>query len=172
MTRAPQFFVLSPAECAAILGRNHVGRLAYREGERVQIQPVGYVASEDWLFLRSAYGAKLEAITSDPFVAFEVDEVEGPFDWRSVVAHGTIYLRPSDGSAIEQREAQRAIEAFQSVMPEALTANDPVPERNVIYGLHVHEMTGRMAQSGARPTARERVTPRSQPSIRKPSDSF
>jgi nitroimidazol reductase NimA-like FMN-containing flavoprotein (pyridoxamine 5'-phosphate oxidase superfamily) len=172
MTGAPQFFVLSREECAEVLGRNHVGRLAYREGEQVQIQPVGYVASDDWLFLRSAYGAKLDAITSDPFVAFEVDEIEGPFDWHSVVVHGTIYLRPTDGSPIEQREARRATEAIQSIMPDALTAKDPVPERHIIYGLHIHEMTGRMAQSTAAPTARQRVTPRSQPTVRKPSDSF
>lgn len=172
MTGAPQFFILSREECAEVLGRNHVGRLAYREGERVQIQPVGYVAHDDWLFLRSAYGAKLEAITSDPFVAFEVDEVDGPFDWRSVVVHGTIYLRPTDGSPIEQREAQRAIEAFRSIMPDALTDKDPVPERHILYGLHIHEVTGRMAQSGGKPTGRERVTPRSQPAVHKPADTF
>src|SRR5687767_12016113 len=98
MTRAPPFFVLSREECAEVLARNHVGRLAYREGHQLDIQPVGYAARDEWLFLRSADGAKLEAITNDPFVAFEVDEIDGPFDWRSVVVHGTIYLIPTDGS--------------------------------------------------------------------------
>lgn len=172
MSSTPQFYILGREACADVLGRNHVGRLAYREREQVNIQPVGYVASDGWLFLRSAYGAKLEAITSDPFVAFEVDEIEGPFDWRSVVVHGTIYLLPTDGSAVEQREAQRAIEAIRKVMPEAFTSKDPVPERQILYGLHIHEITGRMAQSTPGRSGRKRATPRSQPATRKPSDSF
>jgi nitroimidazol reductase NimA-like FMN-containing flavoprotein (pyridoxamine 5'-phosphate oxidase superfamily) len=172
MTGTPQFFVLDPEECAAVLARNHVGRIAFREGDRVNIQPVGYVANDGWLFLRSAYGSKLDAITSDPFVAFEVDEIDGPFDWRSVVVRGTIYLLPGEGSPIQQREAQRAIEALRAAMPDAFTAKDPFPERQIVYGVHVHEMTGRMAQSGGRPDGRKRVTPRARPSIRKPSDDF
>ena len=171
MTRAPQFFVLSREECADVIARNHVGRLAFREGHQLDIQPVGYVARDEWLFLRSAYGAKLEAITHDPFVAFEVDEIDGPFDWRSVVVHGTIYLIPTDGSETEGK-AQRAMDAIRSMMPEAFTAKDPVPERQILYGLYIHEMTGRLAQSSGKPSGRERVTPRSRPSTRKPSDNF
>lgn len=172
MTRAPEFFLLSPQECTEVLTRNHVGRLAFRDGNQVSLQPIGYVARDEWIFLRSAYGSKLEAITSDPFVAFEVDEIEGPFDWRSVVVHGTIYLLPTDGTQSGQRTAQRAIEAIRSAMPGAFTGKDPVPERQILYGLHVQEMTGRMAQSRARPTGRERVTPRARPAVRKPSDTF
>lgn len=176
MTRGPRFFILEPHECQEVLARNHVGRIAFRErgnGERVNIQPVGYVARDNWLFLRSAYGAKLDAITQDPFVAFEVDEVNGPFDWRSVVVHGTIYLLPMDGGPVEQREAQRAMDAIRSVMPGAFSATDPIPERQILYGLHVQEMTGRMAQSGAEPArAGKRTTPPPQPAIRKPADSF
>lgn len=172
MIKAPGFFLLSGQESTDVLARNHVGRLAFRDGNQVSIQPIGYAARDEWIFLRSAYGAKLEAITSDPFVAFEVDEIEGPFDWRSVVVHGTIYLLPIDGSESEQRTAQRAIEAIRSVMPGAFTGEDPVPERQILYGLHIHELTGRMAQTGDKPTGRARVTPRSLPSIRKPSDGF
>lgn len=171
MTTA-EFYVLERSECDAVLARNHVGRIAFREAQQVNIQPVGYVARDPWLFLRSAYGAKLEAITSDPFVAFEVDEIDGPFDWRSVVVHGTIYLLPTDGSAVEQRVAQRAIDAIRSVMPEAFTARDPMPERQILYGLHIHEISGRMAQSTGARTGLQRVALPSPPPSRKPSDSF
>ena len=148
MAGTPEFSVLTADECAEVLARNHVGRIAFREGEQVSIQPVGYVAREGWLFLRSAYGAKLEAIAGNPYVAFEVDEIEGIFDWRSVVVRGTIYWLPTDGSPVEQREAQRAIDAIRSVLPDAFTAKDPFPERQILYGLHIHEMSGRMARSG------------------------
>lgn len=173
MTRGPQYFILEPRECAAVLARNHVGRLAFREGDRLNILPVGYVARDHWLFLRSAHGAKLDALTHDPFVAFEVDEVDGPFDWRSVVVRGTVYLLPPDGGPVEQREAQRAMEAIRSMMPGAFSPSDPAPERQVLYGLHVQELSGRLAQSGNEPPrGHRRVTPPSQPAARKPADSF
>ena len=172
MANAPQFFLLDHEECIAVLERNHVGRIAYREGKQVSIQPVGYVARGEWLFLRSAYGSKLEAISRDPFVAFEVDEIEGPFDWRSVVVRGTIYMLSGDGSPVEQQEARRAMEAIRAVMPGAFTERDPVAERQVIYGLHATDVTGRMATSSRPSTLHTRVTPPSPSTVRKPSDSF
>ena len=171
MTRIPEFFELSAAECEALLQRNHIGRLAFRRAERVDIAPISYVARDGWLFLRSAYGARLEAITRDPFVAFEVDEIEGPFEWRSVVAYGTVYLLPLDGSPIEQREARRAVEALRSIMPDAFSSKDPVPERQIIYGLHITELSGRMAGIRDMP-GRRKVRPRSAPKRRRPADQF
>jgi nitroimidazol reductase NimA-like FMN-containing flavoprotein (pyridoxamine 5'-phosphate oxidase superfamily) len=164
---APAFFILTPADCAKVLGRNYVGRLAFRSAQTVEIAPVGYVFSKDWLFMRSAYGAKLEAFAHNPFVAFEVDEIEGPFDWRSVVVHGTIYILPADGAPIEQEQFRRALKALRAVMPDALTPVDPVPERQIVYGLHVDRLDGRMAQSRAVKNARRaRVRPKAPPKRR------
>ena len=159
MAKAPEFFVLTPSDCTKVLARNHVGRLAYRSGPTIDIEPVGYVASKDWLFMRSAYGAKLEALAHDPFVAFEVDEIDGPFDWQSVVAHGTIYLLPRQGAPIDQRQFERALSALRGAMPSVLTANDPVPERQTVYGLHIDRLTGRMATSrrGKKPVRRAKA---------------
>ena len=161
MTRAAEFLILTPSDCTKVLGRNHVGRLAFRIGESVDIQPVGYVANSSWLFMRSAHGTKLEALAHNPFVAFEVDEIDGPFDWRSVVAHGTIYLLPRDGAPIEQREFQRALKALRRVVPDALTPSDPVPDRDTVYGLHIDRLTGRRARSRSiKPTRRVRTARR------------
>jgi nitroimidazol reductase NimA-like FMN-containing flavoprotein (pyridoxamine 5'-phosphate oxidase superfamily) len=168
MSAIPEFFALSREQCAEVLGRNHVGRLAYRDGRRINILPLGFVAQDDVLFLRSAYGTKMEALSRDPFVAFEVDEIEGPFDWRSVVVHGTIYVVERDGSASERR----AVEAIRAAMPTAFTEQDPAPERQTLYGLYIHEINGRMAQSHPASTDRPRITPPSQPAVDKPADSF
>jgi uncharacterized protein len=150
MTASPEFFELTPEDCAGVLERNHIGRIAFLRAARVDIEPVSYVARGNWIFVRSAYGAKLEAFAHNPYAAFEVDEVDGPFDWRSVVAHGTIYMLPADGAPIEQHEFQRALRAIRTIMPDAFTKADPVPERIFVYGLHVDRLSGRMAQSSSR----------------------
>jgi len=173
MTKAPAFSVLTPADCARFLARNHVGRLAFRNAETVDIEPLGYVADRGWLFMRSAYGVKLEAIAHSPYVAFEVDEIEGPFDWQSVVVHGTIYLLPADGGPIEQRQFRRALKALQSAMPGVLTPTDPVPERQIVYGLHIDRLDGRMAQSRPEKTPRRaRVANKPAPKRRRAPDGF
>lgn len=173
MARGPKYFILERGECDAVLARNHVGRLAFREGERVTVQPVGYVARGNWLYIRSAHGTKMDAITHDPFVAFEVDEIDGPFDWRSVVVHGTVYLLPLDGSPLEQREARRAMDALRSVMPVAFSRADPFPERQILYGLNVQAVSGRQAESGApRSRGRREAVVARTPHARKPADTF
>jgi nitroimidazol reductase NimA-like FMN-containing flavoprotein (pyridoxamine 5'-phosphate oxidase superfamily) len=147
MRKTPEFLSLTRRHSERVLARNHVGRLAFIKNAVADIEPIGYVANGGWIFMRSAYGSKLEALAHSPYVAFEVDEIDGPFDWRSVVVHGTIYLLPADGAPVEQREFKRALALIRRVMPDALTARDPVPERQVIYGLHIDQMEGRAARS-------------------------
>jgi nitroimidazol reductase NimA-like FMN-containing flavoprotein (pyridoxamine 5'-phosphate oxidase superfamily) len=167
--KAPSFFVLNTKDCARILKRNHVGRLAFRNGPAVDIEPLGYVWREPWLFMRSAYGAKLEALAHDPFVAFEVDEVDGPFDWRSVVVHGTIYMIPADSGPVEREQFRRAMRALRRAMPETLTDDDPVPERQIVYGLHADRIDGRMAQSRPKPGQRKRRLVKTRPAPKRRS---
>lgn len=143
----PVFRALDPDECAVMMSGHHVGRIAYTFHDRVNIEPIHYVLDEDWIFGRTAEGAKLLTLCHHPWVAFEVDEVEGPFDWRSVVARGTFCpLRPI-GTPGERATYARALDAIKRITPTAFTPDDPVPERNVIFGIAVHELTGRAASS-------------------------
>ena len=144
-THKPVFSALSDNEAWEVLARNHLGRLAFMNANRVDIEPVSYVASASWLFMRSAGGAKLDALAHTPYVAFEVDEVKSAFDWRSVVARGTIYLMSDEGRYVDHAILDRAVQALRSFQPEALREDDPTPFRRTVYGLHVDLITGRKA---------------------------
>lgn len=146
MVQTPEFLILTPTECHEVLDRNHVGRLAFMSESTVDIEPIGYVSRGNWVFFRSAYGTKLEALERNPFVAFEVDEVHGIANWRSVVAHGTVYMLPQDGAPIERREFDRAVRMMRDVIPETLAPGDPTPARSTVYGLHIDRIAGRMAR--------------------------
>lgn len=147
MNRPAQFLDLTPRKALAILRRNHVGRLGYLKGRQVDIEPLGYVARGNWVFMRSADGAKLGALAHSPYAAFEVDEVDGPFNWRSVVAHGTVYRLANDGTPIDRRHFARAVAALREILPETFTEHDPVPERRVIYGFNIGKIIGRSART-------------------------
>ena len=93
---APRFRELSPDECGESLGRHNVGRLAFSRKDRVDIEPIHYEHDDGWLYSRTAAGTKLEVITQNRWVAFEVDGIDALFEWRSVVVKGGFYLLRND----------------------------------------------------------------------------
>ena len=91
-------------EIETILTRNHVGRIAYVLNERVDIEPINYVYGDGWIYCRTSPGTKVAAIQQRRRVAFEVDESDGRFHWRSVVVHGQVdFRRPTRRSQSSTR---------------------------------------------------------------------
>jgi nitroimidazol reductase NimA-like FMN-containing flavoprotein (pyridoxamine 5'-phosphate oxidase superfamily) len=164
----PVFSVLTAGECRTVLGRNHVGRVGFLNDTIVDIEPVSYAATDSWIFIRSAEGTKLEAFAHNPYVAFEVDEIDAPFDWRSVVVHGTVYWMAETTQQVDRLEFRRAVRALRSFMPEALTDADPTPFRRTIYGIHIDRLAGRRAEKD-RGASRERRLRFDKPAPRRPT---
>jgi hypothetical protein len=144
--RQPEFRDLDEAEIRELLARNHVGRIAYSFRNRVDIEPIGYVYADDAIYMRTTPGSKLITLARAPWVAFEVDEVRGPFDWQSVVVHGTVYLVPQSGSPAVQENYRHAVQRLRDVVPDAFGGNDPTPERHIVLKLHIDTSTGREAR--------------------------
>ena len=147
MTTVPTFHELNREQCDALLSRHHVGRIAFTFHDRVGIEPIGYVYEPNRIYIRTAPGSKLVTIAHHPWVAFEVDEVEGPFDWRSVVVRGTVHVLRHDGNAADQRTYERALTLLRRAVPGTLEAGDPVPFRTVIIMIAIDEITGRAAST-------------------------
>ena len=141
----PTFSELPRDETIALIERNHVGRLAFTFHDRVDIEPISYVYADGWLYARTSEGAKLGTLRHHPWVAFEVDEVESHFDWRSAVVRGTIYFLDPERSAQEGQEYGAAVELLQSFDPEAFTEADETPFRRAVFRIHADEITGRRA---------------------------
>lgn len=89
---------LTRVEIETILSRNHVGRVAFSFRDRVDIRPIHYVYKNGWIYGCTSKGGKLETIAHNMWVAFEVDEVAGTFDWRSIVIRGAFYIMSPIGS--------------------------------------------------------------------------
>ena len=136
---------LTADECQALLSAHRVGRLAYAYKQRVDIEPLHYVADGEWLYLRTAHGTKLSMLVHQPWVALEVDEVHGMFDWQSVVVHGNVQLLdPSEG--VDSRALwDHAVAIFRRIVPQAFAAGDPTPNRDVMLRVHMSHVEGRQA---------------------------
>lgn len=147
---APSFRALSAAECEKVLSRNHVARLAFSFHDRVDIEPVHYVYERGWMFGRTSPGSKLTTLAHSHWMAAEVDEIDGIFDWRSVVVRGAFYTVSPDVPGAEAEAWARGVELLRTLIPETGTAEDPVPFRTIIFQIQVEEVLGREATSGNR----------------------
>ena len=144
----PIFRELSRSEIDALLARNNVGRMAYSRGAHIDIEPVHYVYANGWLYGRTSPGRKLDMLSREWWpVAFEVDEVDDLFRWRSAVVHGGFYTLDPAGATWEREEARKAIELLRTLVPETMTDDDPVPFRSVIFRIAVQEVSGRAAEA-------------------------
>jgi nitroimidazol reductase NimA-like FMN-containing flavoprotein (pyridoxamine 5'-phosphate oxidase superfamily) len=144
----PSFRSLTRAECDALLARNHVGRLAYSFHDDVNIEPIHYVYADGVLYARTSVGHKLRTLEHHRWVAFEVDEVEGLFDWRSVVVRGSVYVVEPGETAVGRATYARTVARLRELVPALFSDDDPTPHRTVLFRIHVDRMTGRAATTG------------------------
>lgn len=134
---------LTRAEMEHLLRRQTVGRIAFTDGRRVDIEPISYVYVDGSIYMRAAPGTRMNALRGRPWVAFEVDDIRSHSDWESVVVKGTVYLvEPIEAMPMRENYAT-ALRAIRSLMPDALTPDDPLSERRFLFRLHIDEMEGR-----------------------------
>jgi nitroimidazol reductase NimA-like FMN-containing flavoprotein (pyridoxamine 5'-phosphate oxidase superfamily) len=143
----PIISILDRAECDAILARNSVGRIAFAFHDRVDIEPIHYVYEDGWVYARTSPGSKLTALEHNPWVALEVDEIRGQFDWDSVVVHGAFYISTPEGNDAARHAWKRSLDAIRRLTPGVGTDADPVAFRTVLFRIQAVEVTGRAAKS-------------------------
>ena len=76
------------SECEEMLLASRVGRIGVRSEAGVYIVPVAFAFAEGAIFGHSAPGKKMALLRLWPHVGFQVDEVRGVTDWRSVLVQG------------------------------------------------------------------------------------
>lgn len=144
-SKRPTFSELSRDDAIALLGRTHVGRLAFTFHDRVDIEPISHVYSEGWVYARTSPGTKLTTVKHHPWVAFEVDEIRSRVDWLSVVVRGTIYFLDPSRSSADRAIYDTGVQLLRAADAEALTEDDATPHRQALFRIHVDEITGRRA---------------------------
>jgi len=144
----PEIRDLSQSDSEALLERNTVGRLAFSFHDAVDIRPLNYVFSDGWLFGRTSPGDKLVTLRHNQWVAFETDEISGPFDWASVIIHGAFYHLDHEGSVHVKSLYDRALRNLRGRFPHAFTGEDPLAFQTAVFAIQIESMTGRSSSTG------------------------
>ena len=137
---------MSAAEALRVLRRNGIGRIAYSLHDRVEVVPIHYISDGRWLYVRTSPGFKVAVLARNRWLALQTDEIESMVSWRSVLVHGAAYVLSADATPDLARRYRRAVRKLRTLMPEALTADDPVAFRSVFLGIHIDAITGREAR--------------------------
>jgi uncharacterized protein len=138
---------LAGQECRRILRENRFGRLAFTFRDRVDIRPLSYVTEGDWIFGRTSAGEKILTLEHHRWVAFQVDRIEDPLNWESVVVHGAFHLLDEPGTGERERLADQARALIRRAQPGAFSPEDPAAERDRLFGIAIQEITGRRGRA-------------------------
>lgn len=132
-----------------LLTRHHVGRMAFSLHDHLSIVLANYLFSDGWIYSRMEMGSDLVTLLHNRWVAFEVDEVDGLYDWRTVSVNGSVQFLSDGPTASEASDFKKASELIQSVVPSVFTPADPMPQRVQLFRIFVDQMTGTEARSNA-----------------------
>jgi uncharacterized protein len=92
---------MSREEIARLLGRGWYGHLGCSRDGHPYVVPMSYVYDGDDIYFFTTEGTKTEFIAANHEVCFQVEEVESPDDWQSVMLTGRAELL-RDAAEIER----------------------------------------------------------------------
>ena len=144
---------LDEKEIDVVLENNIVGRLGYREEEKMYVIPLNYLYfSNRYILIHSREGQKIHILRKYPNVCFEVDEIDSISNYRSVLVWGK-YEELTDPRerhyALEllirrihkQKIAEANISGSTLPVPEDMILPDK--EKEIVYRIRITEKTGR-----------------------------
>jgi uncharacterized protein len=133
---------LTAGETEQLLRRQQVGRLGVAGDGRVYIFPVSYGYDGACIYAVSQLGLKVRLMRTNPEVCFEVEEVESPARWWTVMVHGT-YEELWDEAERDAAFAHIAGQGTGATAPLSLAPYTGQMETLIVYRIRIAEKTGR-----------------------------
>jgi nitroimidazol reductase NimA-like FMN-containing flavoprotein (pyridoxamine 5'-phosphate oxidase superfamily) len=136
---------LTREEMDGVLQRQTVAHLGCQRGGRPYVLPLNYAWDGEAVYVHALGGAKIDIMRENPQVCVQVDEVEGPISWRSVVGWGRFEELRGDGAA---RAMQILVDRLAPPNPNGWA--DPfvpplIADKVVLFRVRLAETSGRYA---------------------------
>jgi nitroimidazol reductase NimA-like FMN-containing flavoprotein (pyridoxamine 5'-phosphate oxidase superfamily) len=135
-------------ECRMAMSNAHFGRLASARDGQPYVVPVSFAVDEEYAYLFSMPGQKVEWMRDNPRVCLEIDSVNSPSDWTSIVVLGQYEELPDTPEGQPARvRAQQLLQIHADWwQPGAVAVANRVVRQDVtpvIYRIHMERLTGR-----------------------------
>jgi nitroimidazol reductase NimA-like FMN-containing flavoprotein (pyridoxamine 5'-phosphate oxidase superfamily) len=137
---------LSRADCDAVLSRATIVRLGCVNDGQPYVVPLHVAFDGYHLYGLSTVGRKIEWMRANPRVCVEVEEIQGPSQWTTVLVFGHYEeLGPADAAAREWAEALLAPRATFWAPAMARPQDRVTP---VVFRVRITRVTGRSLRRG------------------------
>jgi len=139
---------LTAAEIEQVLRAEVLGHLGCIADGWPYVVPINYVYEGGSIYANGSEGMKLRAMREHPEVCFEVEQIRGMANWRTVIAQGRF-------EELLQDERERAIDILSmrlarietSASARLVQQNDVYRReefhRPVLFGIRVQSLSGR-----------------------------
>lgn len=149
--------VLDPQKIEQVLDNNIIGRLGYRNGNKMYIIPVSYLYyGGKYIIVHSREGEKIDILRQYPDVCFEVDEIDNIDNYRGVLLWGE-YEELTDSREryyaldmlLRKILKQKLNEPANRDIPLTVMEGQVLPEKTkeIVYRIRITEKTGRFERS-------------------------
>ena len=134
--------IIALDEIEVTLARQWIGRIACAANDRPYVVPIAYAFEQGCVYAYSTLGRKISVMRKQPLVCFEVEAIEGPSRWRSVIAEA-VYEELTEAAG--RQRALALIARADGVVPPAANAHDGI----VVFRLRLTETSGRFERHDA-----------------------
>jgi nitroimidazol reductase NimA-like FMN-containing flavoprotein (pyridoxamine 5'-phosphate oxidase superfamily) len=139
-------------ECRKAMSSAHFGRLASARDGQPYVVPVSFVVDEEYVYLFSMLGQKVEWMRDNPRVCLEIDSVNSQSDWTSIVVLGRYEELPDTPEGRPARLRCRQLLEVQATWwePGAVAVANRVSQdvTPVFYRIYMDRLTGRRGVPG------------------------
>lgn len=133
------------SEIDAILGEECVVRIGCAAAGEIFVVPVAYVYDGESLLAFSYPGRKLEMMTAEPRVCFEIDRIAHLGNWSSVIGWGIFEVlegesRERGKRMLAERLSGRLVDEVSRERLRRAMSDDPGP---VVFRIIIESVSGR-----------------------------
>jgi uncharacterized protein len=138
---------MTHAECAAMLARANVARLACAVDNQPYVVPVHIDSADGFVYSFSMIGQKIQWMRLNPLVCLEIEEFAGPKQWATLVVSGQYEELPDEPEYTYQRGvAERLFGRRPTWWEPASVPLAGHPSRSpILFRILVVRMSGRRA---------------------------
>ena len=137
-------------EMLDLLTRVRLGRLACARANQPYVIPIFFAYHENSLYCASTIGQKIEWLRDNPLVAVEVDEIDNPQQWASVIVSGRYEEFEDRPETWDQRQLAWALLQkhelwWEPSYAETVLGGEKRPMAPLYFRIHIGRMTGHRA---------------------------
>ncbi len=132
---------LTSSEANALFRNSRLARLGCVINGEPYVVPVNYYLEDDYAYVHSLPGRKVDALRSNPRACLQVDSISEDSSWRSVLAYGN-YEEITNLNE-RARIMGRFCERFPFLTPvETAIVSDAAPPAVIVFRLRISEVHG------------------------------